>query len=132
MLTRLDILILPSGRAATEEEHPSHNPPHPHQGVESQKTREETNSFCTLPKIRIDLQMKTLISGKTCPFPGSLPHGNWTCEMQEIPIQGTSFLDEEAQSYQGEVGYQHFSSLESRISKLSDLIKSISSPSMPA
>ena len=42
------------------------------------------------------------ISGKTCPFPGSLPHGNWTCEMQEIPIQGTSFLDEDAQSYPGD------------------------------
>ena len=43
--------------------------------------------------------MKAKISGKTCPFPGSLPHGNWTCEMQEIPILGTSFLDEDAQSY---------------------------------
>ena len=42
-------------------------------------------------------------SGKTCPFPGSLPHGNWTCEMQEIPIHGTSFLDEDAQSYPGKV-----------------------------
>ena len=78
--------------------------------------------------------MKTLISGKTCPFPGSLPYGKWTCEMQEIPIQGTSFLDEEAQSYPGELGYQQriyqvfiFSSLES-----SNAIKSISSPSMPA
>ena len=76
--------------------------------------------------------MKTLISGKTCPFPGSLPHGNWTCEMQEIPIQGTSFLDAEAQSHPGELGYQNFSSLESRSSKLIDLIKSISSSSMPA
>ena len=45
-------------------------------------------------------------SGQTCPYPGSLPHGNWTCEMQEIPILGTSFLDEEAQSYPGELGYQ--------------------------
>ena len=44
-------------------------------------------------------------SGKTCPFPGSLPHGNWTCEMQEIPIQGTSFLDEDAQSYPGKHSY---------------------------
>ena len=42
--------------------------------------------------------MKTKISGTTCPFPGSLPHGNWTCE---IPILGTSFLDEDAQSYPG-------------------------------
>ena len=40
-------------------------------------------------------------SGKTCPLPGSLPHGNWSCEMQEIPIHGTSFLEEDAQSYPG-------------------------------
>ena len=42
------------------------------------------------------------IAGQRCPFPGRLPHGTWTCEMQEIPIQGTSFLDEDAQSYPGE------------------------------
>ena len=40
-------------------------------------------------------------SGKTCPHPGSLPHGNWTCEMQEIPIHATSSLDQDAQSYPG-------------------------------
>ena len=86
-----------------------------------------------------DLWMKTKISGKTCPYPGSLPHGNWTCEMQEIPILGTSFLDEEAQSYPGELDYKHridqvfiFPCLETRGKKLSDLIKSISSPAMQA
>ena len=41
------------------------------------------------------------IAGQRCPFPGRLPHGTWTCEMQEIPIQGTSFLDQDAQSYPG-------------------------------
>ena len=40
-------------------------------------------------------------SGKTCPLPGSLPHGNWSCEMQEIPIHGTPLLEEDAQSYPG-------------------------------
>ena len=44
-------------------------------------------------------------AGTTCPLPGSLPHGNWTCEMQEIPIHGTFFLDEDAQSYPGKPGY---------------------------
>ena len=44
-------------------------------------------------------------SGKTCPLPGSLPHGNWSCETQEIPIHGTSFLDEDAQSYPGQLVY---------------------------
>ena len=47
------------------------------------------------------LKIKVVISGKTCPLPGSLPHGTWTCEMQEIPIYGTSFLDEDAQTYPG-------------------------------
>ena len=47
-------------------------------------------------------QRNVAISGKTCPLPGSLPHGNWTCEMQEIPIYGTSFLNEDAQSYPGD------------------------------
>ena len=51
--------------------------------------------------ISSQLQADDNFSGKTCPFPGSLPHGNWTCEMQEIPIHGTSFLDEDAQSYPG-------------------------------
>ena len=50
--------------------------------------------------------MKTKLSGTSCPFPGSLPHGNWTCKMQEIQIRGTSFLDENAQSYRGKFGYQ--------------------------
>ena len=27
------------------------------------------------------------LTGKKCPFPGSLPHGSWTCETQEVPIQ---------------------------------------------
>jgi hypothetical protein len=57
--------------------------------------------------------------------------------MQEIPILGTSFLDEEAQSYPGELGYQqkidqvyHVWNPERR--KLRDLIKSIFSASMSA
>ena len=53
-----------------------------------------------------DLKIEVPISGKTCPFPGSLPHGSWTCEMQEIPILGTSFLDEGAQSYQGKLNWK--------------------------
>lgn len=70
--------------------------------------------------------MKIKISGHTCPFPGSLPHGNWSCEMQEIPIQGTSFLDEDAQSYRGE----EFHLLVWNRGTWCNLMKSISSPSM--
>ena len=50
--------------------------------------------------------MKTKLSGNSCPLPGSVPHGNWTCKEQEIPITGTSFLDENAQTYLGKLGYQ--------------------------
>ena len=47
-------------------------------------------------------ELTIFFPGKTCPLPGSLPHGNWSCEVQEIPIRGTSFLDEDAQSYPGD------------------------------
>ena len=39
------------------------------------------------------------LTGKKCPLPGSLPHGSWTCEVQEVPIHGATFLDEGAQTY---------------------------------
>ena len=40
------------------------------------------------------------LTGKRCPFPGSLPHGSWTCEVQDLPIYGASLLEEEeAQTY---------------------------------
>ena len=44
---------------------------------------------------------KTKLSGNSCPPPGSVPHGNWTCKEQETPIIGTSFLDEDPQTYLG-------------------------------
>ena len=47
--------------------------------------------------------MKTKLSGNSCPLPGSVPKGNWTCKEQEIPITGTSFLDEDAQTYPGKL-----------------------------
>ena len=40
-------------------------------------------------------------SGKSCPRPGEVPHGRWTCEVEDTPIVGTSFLDGEAQTYPG-------------------------------
>ena len=40
--------------------------------------------------------------GTSCPLPGSLPNGRWTCETSTIPILGTSFLDAHVQSYPGE------------------------------
>ena len=44
---------------------------------------------------------KAKLSGNSCPPPGSVPHGNWTCKEQETPIIGTSFLDEDPQTYLG-------------------------------
>ena len=40
-------------------------------------------------------------SGKSCPRPGEVPHGHWTCKVEDTPILGTSFLDGEAQTYPG-------------------------------
>ena len=51
-------------------------------------------------------KMKRKLSGHSCPFPGSLSHGKWSCKMQEIQIRGTSFLDEDAQSYMGKIGFK--------------------------
>ena len=35
-------------------------------------------------------------------MPGSLPKGKWSCEENELPILGISFLDEGTQTYPGE------------------------------
>ena len=51
-------------------------------------------------------------SGKTCPMPGSLPKGNWSCQTQEVPIVGTSFLVEDAQSYPGIPSIHNLSSMQ--------------------
>ena len=59
--------------------------------------------YLTGVKISSQLRADNIFSGKTCPFPGRLPHGNWTCEMQDIPIHSNSFLDEDGQSYPGKL-----------------------------
>ena len=48
--------------------------------------------------------LSVLISGKTCPYPSSLPFGSWTCELQDVPVRGTSFLDNDAPLYPSEYG----------------------------
>ena len=40
-------------------------------------------------------------SGKTCPFPGSLPNGRWSCEMLEIPVRRKSFFEVDGKSFPG-------------------------------
>ena len=41
-------------------------------------------------------------SGTSCPKPGSIPHGDWSCQMQEIPISDANFLDGDTNTYPGE------------------------------
>ena len=50
----------------------------------------------------INFKFKIEIPGQKCPLPGNLPKGKWSCEENELPIPGTSFLDEGAQTYPGE------------------------------
>ena len=58
----------------------------------------------TLPQVRfiLNFQFKIHLAGQKCPMPGSLPKGKWSCEENELPILGISFLDEGAQTYPGE------------------------------
>ena len=42
-----------------------------------------------------------LISGNSCPKPGSIPNGIWSCQMQEIPIPDATFLDGDANTFPG-------------------------------
>ena len=58
----------------------------------------------TLPQVRfiLNFQFKIHLPGQKCPMPGSLPKGKWSCEENELPILGISFLDEGAQTYPGE------------------------------
>ena len=40
--------------------------------------------------------------GNSCPKPGSIPHGNWSCQMQELPIPDVTILDGGANTFPGE------------------------------
>ena len=51
----------------------------------------------------INFKFKIEIPGQKCHAPDSLPKGKWSCEENELPIPGTSFLDEGAQTYSGEL-----------------------------
>ena len=43
-------------------------------------------------------------SGHSCPKPGSIPNGTWSCQMQELLIPDATFLDSDANTYPGERG----------------------------
>ena len=40
--------------------------------------------------------------GHSCPKPGSIPNGNWSCQTQELLIPDATFLDSDANTYPGE------------------------------
>ena len=42
------------------------------------------------------------LSGNSCPKPGSIPNGSWSCLMQELPVPDATFLDPEEATYPGE------------------------------
>ena len=43
-----------------------------------------------------------LILGHSCPKPGSIPNGNWSCQTQELLIPDATFLDSDVNTYPGE------------------------------
>ena len=40
--------------------------------------------------------------GNSCPKPGSIPNGAWSCQTQELIIPDATFLDSDANTYPGE------------------------------
>ena len=54
----------------------------------------------TLNSVRLKENEKSF-AGKSCPRPGTVPHGQWVCRTRDEPILGTTFLDGEAQTYTG-------------------------------
>ena len=42
------------------------------------------------------------LSGHSCPKPGSIPNGNWSCQMQDLLIPDGTLLDSDANTYPGE------------------------------
>ena len=41
------------------------------------------------------------LAGKSCPRPGDIQHGQWTCEEQQIPIPETAGIGGELETYPG-------------------------------
>ena len=42
------------------------------------------------------------ILGHSCPKPGSIPNGTWSCQTQELLIPDATFLDSDVNTYPGE------------------------------
>ena len=49
-----------------------------------------------------ELFLFCFFSGESCISPGNIPHGQWTCSTQELPIPDATFLDGGAKTYKGE------------------------------
>ena len=42
-----------------------------------------------------------LLAGHSCPRPGDIQHGQWTCEEQQIPIPETADIGGDLETYPG-------------------------------
>ena len=47
------------------------------------------------------LSFHDLLVGNSCPRPGDIQHGQWTCEEQQIPIAETANIGGELETYPG-------------------------------
>ena len=69
------------------------------------------------------------IAGLSCPRPGRIVHGEWTCEKQQIPIPETPDLNGNLETYPGN---KHFStSTKERKYKITSETQIISARSLP-
>ena len=46
--------------------------------------------------------LKHRIAGNSCPRPGQIVHGEWTCEEQQVPIPDTVDLTGELETFPGD------------------------------
>ena len=47
------------------------------------------------------ISLHDLLEGKSCPRPGDIQHGKWSCEEQQIPIPETANIGGELETYPG-------------------------------
>ena len=47
------------------------------------------------------ISLHDLLAGNSCPRPGDIPHGQWSCEEQQIPIPETANIGGELETYPG-------------------------------
>ena len=56
-----------------------------------------TSEFCWFIWFQINVAQ-----GRVCDLPGSIPHGNWSCQVDDVNLPGFNFMDSNANEYQSE------------------------------